>query len=406
MTEDIRALGRHSVLNIAVGDAKSGLRRVSVSITQGNRTQVISDRHYNAKTQHRDTLLLPIDSTALKLQDGPALLTIAATDQSLWSNTSSVSKTMDAEIVPPQIFLLTPTNYVSPGGTGMILYRTSKPVHTTGVFVDDIPFAAYPTTLSGKACYIVFFAMPIDNGSDRGRIRIVARDAGGNEATAVVPRLVLKKKFRNDKMALSDHFLQQKMPEFIAQNPALRDKTPIDIFVYVNSELRGKNNRTIEEIARKSGAKQLWQDTFLRMKDASPMAQFGDRRLWLYRGRPIGESVHMGVDLASTAKAPIEAANTGIIAFTGALGIYGNTVIIDHGQGLQTLYAHLSDIQVQNGQSIKRGEVIGHSGLSGLAGGDHLHFSMVVGGKFVNPTEWWDAHWIADNVTKKIPASF
>jgi murein DD-endopeptidase MepM/ murein hydrolase activator NlpD len=142
------------------------------------------------------------------------------------------------------------------------------------------------------------------------------------------------------------------------------------------------------------------------MKNAAPMAQFGDKRSYVYDGRIVGESIHLGVDLASTAHSSIEAANNGLVAYTGTLGIYGNTVILDHGLGLFSLYAHLNAIHVKNGQDVKRGEPVGQSGTSGLAGGDHLHFSLIVGGEFVNPQEWWDAHWISDNVTKKLDVSF
>jgi len=106
------------------------------------------------------------------------------------------------------------------------------------------------------------------------------------------------------------------------------------------------------------------------------------------------------VDLASTAMAPIEAANKGVVVFTGALGIYGNTVIIDHGLGIFSLYGHLSSISTAVGKTVAKGEKIGLSGMSGLAGGDHLHFSMIVGGQFVNPQEWWDPHWMKDNLNK------
>jgi len=132
------------------------------------------------------------------------------------------------------------------------------------------------------------------------------------------------------------------------------------------------------------------------------MASFAQERTYLFEGMAVSKSTHLGVDLASTERAPIESANNGVVVYTGYLGIYGNTVIVDHGLGLSSLYAHLSDITVKIGQNVARGETLGNSGSTGLAGGDHLHFSILVGGEFVNPTEWWDAHWIRDNVTGKL----
>ena len=76
------------------------------------------------------------------------------------------------------------------------------------------------------------------------------------------------------------------------------------------------------------------------------------------------------------------------------LGIYGNCVIIDHGMGVQSLYGHLSSFDVKVGDTVTRGQIVGRSGMTGLAGGDHLHFTMLVGGRMVNPVEWWDPHWI------------
>jgi murein DD-endopeptidase MepM/ murein hydrolase activator NlpD len=170
--------------------------------------------------------------------------------------------------------------------------------------------------------------------------------------------------------------------------------------------MRQDNFKTIQSLVLKSEARQLWEDTFLRMKNASPMAMYGDRRTYVYGGKIVGESLHEGVDLASVQHAPIEAANHGIVAFAGPLGIYGSTAILDHGFGLFTLYAHLSTMDVKAGQAVKKGDVIGRSGMTGLAGGDHLHFSIIVGGRFVNPIEWWDPHWIADNVTRKMAMAY
>jgi murein DD-endopeptidase MepM/ murein hydrolase activator NlpD len=170
--------------------------------------------------------------------------------------------------------------------------------------------------------------------------------------------------------------------------------------------MRIDNDTALREICQKSHPRQLWEGTFLRMKNAAPMALFGDKRTYQYQGKSIGESTHMGVDLASTANAPVEASNNGIVAYTGYLGIYGNIVVIDHGLGFFSIYGHLNGIDVQNGQEVKKGNIIGRTGSTGLAGGDHLHFGLLIGGRFVNPQEWWDTHWIDDNVSKKMSVSF
>jgi len=69
---------------------------------------------------------------------------------------------------------------------------------------------------------------------------------------------------------------------------------------------------------------------------------------------------------------------------------------------LFSLYGHLSSIAVKKGQMVSRGDIIGNSGMTGLAGGDHLHFSIIVHRTYVNPVEWWDSNWIANNITSKL----
>jgi len=77
-------------------------------------------------------------------------------------------------------------------------------------------------------------------------------------------------------------------------------------------------------------------------------------------------------------------------------------VAIDHGYGLQSIYGHLSRIGVKLGDMVKKGQMIGRSGSTGLAGGDHLHFSMQLDGVQVNPVEWWDEQWIEDRVLSRL----
>jgi murein DD-endopeptidase MepM/ murein hydrolase activator NlpD len=138
------------------------------------------------------------------------------------------------------------------------------------------------------------------------------------------------------------------------------------------------------------------------MGNSQVEANFADYRTYMYRGQEVDRQVHLGFDLASTAASPLVASNSGKVVHAGWLGIYGNCVIIDHGMGVASLYGHLSSIEVKAGDGVKRGQQIGRSGMTGLAGGDHLHFTMLVHGRAVNPVEWWDPHWIADRIDRKL----
>ena len=99
---------------------------------------------------------------------------------------------------------------------------------------------------------------------------------------------------------------------------------------------------------------------------------------------------------------PVEAANSGNVAFAGDLGIYGNTVIIDHGLGLFTLYGHLSSIDIKAGRFRRQAPGSRQDGRDRLAAGDHLHFGIYLDGVAVLPVEWWDQKWIDDNVKPKL----
>ena len=149
----------------------------------------------------------------------------------------------------------------------------------------------------------------------------------------------------------------------------------------------------------------LWRGTvFHPFTNSSAESAFADQRTYVYQGKVVDHQVHLGFDLASFAGTPIVAANRGKVLFADELGIYGNCVIVDHGYGVQSLYAHLSSMDVKPGDLVEKEQPIGRSGMTGLAGGDHLHFTMLVNGQMVNPIEWWDAHWIEDRILRKIKA--
>jgi murein DD-endopeptidase MepM/ murein hydrolase activator NlpD len=166
----------------------------------------------------------------------------------------------------------------------------------------------------------------------------------------------------------------------------------------VNRELRKVNNHFLIELAGESEPRFFWKDAFRPLVNASIEASFADFRSYFYQQQKVDEQVHLGFDMAVVERHPILSATAGKVLFAGYLGIYGNTVVLDHGYGINTLYAHLSSIDVKKGDPIVQDQKLGNSGATGLAGGDHLHFSLLVQGVQTNPVEFWDQHWIQDHV--------
>ena len=402
LNQEIVAIGKAKKVEITFSDQKSGLSSIMLEIVQDNKGHILINEKISTKGTKQKISVVTFDTASLNLHDGPAIINIKAVDYSILRNKTVQSLNVTIDNIPPQITLPGTTNHINQGGTCFIAYRISKPTDLTGVYVNDYFTTGHTLMIANKPASVTYFALPYNASRTKTKITVFARDYAGNETRITLPCKIKEKKFRSDKMNLSESFLQQKMPEFQAMVPSLAGKTQLEVFKYVNTEMRNDNFQTIHSFCQKSTSKKLWEGAFLRMSSASPMALFGDKRAYFVAGKNVASSVHSGVDLASVAHAPIEATNSGIIVFAGPLGIYGNAIIIDHGLGVFSLYAHLSSLATSVGKTVKKEELIGYSGTSGLAGGDHLHFSIIVGGQFVNPQEWWDGHWIEDNINKKM----
>lgn len=401
LADDIEIISAHKDISITLVDMKSGLRSYRVSLLQEDKEYEVAQADLPLKGTFEKKLDIEIVPSKLNIKDGKALLIVHAVDFSPLKNSVSISKEVSIDSVPPQVALISTAHYVNPGGTCLVLYSASDDAVVSGVRCGESLFPGAPVRIGDISCYLSYVAVPMDILSSTP-VAVMARDKASNESMAEVSFYVRDRGFRKDKVNLGDSFINGKASQFRTKDPSLAEKTPLQIFAYLNETLREENNKMIDSICDKTDEKQLWQGAFLRMKNAATMALFGDRRTYMYKGAAIGESIHRGIDLASVRQAPVQAANKGRVLFASDLGIYGNTVIIDHGQGLASLYAHLSVIKVQEGQEVDKGKVIATSGATGFAGGDHLHFSMLVHGVFVDPVEWWDAHWIQDNVELKL----
>lgn len=386
--------------NVQLNSPRSALKELVVTATQDGKRVEVLRRTFPEKTlSHTEAFQLPRNSG---FKQGPIEMSITARSHALLSflgrGKTSITEKLVLDFTPPQIEVTPGIHNVFQGGAAAVAYTVSKPVTRTGVQVAQYFFPAYPQ--GGKGGFVCYFGMPYDMPATDFKPRIVAEDKAGNEATQAVNALGIARNFKSDSLEVPDSFLDAKMTQYSAMYPEL--KTPVEIYKRVNSELRKQNVAELLKIGLDTAPTQLWSGAFLRLPNAAGRAGYGDQRDYYYKGEKIDHETHLGVDLASVAGAAVPAANAGRVVMAQFFGIYGNCIIIDHGQGLQSLYSHLSKFEVAKGAVVQKGQIIARTGATGLAGGDHLHFGMIVSGLQVSPVEWWDEHWIHDNILKHI----
>ena len=396
-------------LMLTAEDRKRGLRAVRLSITQGGKETVLLDETFsyqgilNRDGVHRVEKEVFVDPAALKLAQGELNILLKVWDYSRRGegNLAGLQHKSIMDTVPPSLRAVSRMHNVNVGGVGFAVYQTSQDAASSGVFVDDLFFPGYPDRdQRGKGIHHCYFAIPYDKTSNP-KILLWAKDKAGNEAKTSFYCHVIQKKFREDKIEISDGFIQKLLPYF-SFYPLGSEDSDIKKFLKINNDLRRENHQALSRLNDRTSPDKLWDGVWLSHLNGQTMARFADHRLYFYKGQRVDDKFHLGVDLASLANAPVLASNNGKVVFADRLGIYGLAVVIDHGQGLSSVYGHLSKIEVSPGQEVKKGESLGVTGDTGLAGGDHLHFSVMLQGIFVNPVEWWDPHWIKDNVTKKL----
>jgi murein DD-endopeptidase MepM/ murein hydrolase activator NlpD len=301
-------------------------------------------------------------------------------------------------------------HFINHGGAEFVVYRAAPPEVVSGVRVGDQFYPGFPASGAGvggadPSLKVAFFAL-LWNQDLNTPIELYAKDEAGNETVASFDHRVFPKPFLKSRIELSDTFLQKVVTEILGKTPDLNAAAAgedlLASFLRINRELRQKNADQILSIASQTAPSMLWKGPFLQLGNSKVESKFADHRTYFYQGKEVDQQVHLGYDLAVTANVPVLAENAGIVLFADYLGIYGNCVIIDHGLGVQSLYGHLSSFDVKAGDRVEKGSQIGRSGMTGLAGGDHLHFAVLIGGRPVSPVEWWDAHWVEDRVTRKI----
>jgi murein DD-endopeptidase MepM/ murein hydrolase activator NlpD len=406
-------IGKSNEFSVSLQDKKSGLRKIWIAMIKNGKEVVLIDEAlpsaglFGGGEVKTKTLNITFEPGKFEFSDGKAIIRLAVWDYSWrgwWQgNQIYVEKNLIIDTHPPEIEVISRAHNLTQGGAGLVIYRTSEESHQSGVQVGDNFFPGHAGYFKDPRIQLAFIGLGYQQGPET-KIMVKAVDKAGNAAKAGVNHHIRKKTFKNDKIRISDRFLSWKVPELENEITAEATASLVDKFIKINRELRQANYQQITALIQKTTTAKHWGGNFLRMPGSANQAGFADHRVYNYQGKIIDRQVHLGIDLASVAHAPVPAANSGIVIFNGPLGIYGRTILLDHGFGLFSMYAHLNRSDVSKGQQVSKGDILGRTGSTGLAGGDHLHFSMLVHNTFVNPIEWWDAAWIKNNISSKIEA--
>ncbi len=398
LTPDSGPVSPATPLTLLVQDEGTGLKAIDVNLVQGD-LRISLNRQEFPTPLEQTTIELSLDG--LRLREGTFTIEVSATDQAIYrlgkGNTAETSFELLNDSRPPAISVISRAHNFTRGGAGLVTYSLDEPVKRTGVIFDDHFFPAFQQP---SGMYVSSVTFPYDLDPKEFVPRIVAVDLADNERQAGIYYRANNQQFRQRQINITDSFLDTTLPEFTHQVPKF--DTELETFLYINQQIRKENRATVAALAAESASEPQWQGAFLRQPGTATLSLFADHRTYLYKGKEIDRTVHLGYDLASTTQAEIISANSGKVIFSDFLGIYGLCIVIDHGIGIQTLYAHLSQSQVEVGQQVGRGDVIARSGVTGLAGGDHLHFEVLVNGIPVQPIEWWDANWVHNNIDSKL----
>ena len=400
--DPVRVIGQNTPVVVHV-TSPHGVRRLSAELEQNGSRYGAFEFSQPAR---RLFFLLGHDGSAVfrfavgrtktpALRDGKATLIVSAQANDFRASTATVALDVDVNTEAPRVSVDGFQHYVNQGGAELVTFTVSGYWTEAGVRVGPYTFRSFP--LPGRPANERFslFAFPWNVPASTVPV-VYASNPSGAEAKGHFWCKVFPKSFRTRDLELSDAFLDKAVDEIDPNGTG--DK--LERFLKINGDLRRQNNQILADLRLKTTEKVLWTGAFWRYGKTESF--FADSRNYVYKGKVVDHQTHLGFDLSDLQHAPVVAANDGNVVFAGNLGIYGNCIVVDHGYGLQSIYGHLSEIAVKPGDAVKKGQPMGKSGSTGLAAGDHLHFSMQVDGVQITPVEWWDEHWIRDRILSKL----
>lgn len=400
LASPVVAIGTATPIRVEASDP-NGLKSFTAILKQNGQSQVVFRDQKASKQPSRTYSFDAGKKQASFLKEGSASLILRAASNDLRGRTTTLAQNVKVILRPPTIVADGRQHYINQGGTGLVVLDLGGNWNQAGVRVGKVSVGSFPMPgqQDNSNHRFALFPFPWNASADTMPVAF-AKNAAGTEATASFAVKITPKEFRHRKVNVTDRDMQKVVGALDPNGSG----SLLDRFLKLNRQMRKANTAKIFSLRNDTEARILWSGPFVPPEGARE-AFFADDRSYFYKGKKIDEEVHLGYDIAGTSHMPVKAANSGRVIYAAPLGIYGNCVIIDHGYSLDSLYGHMSKLLVKPGDMVKKGQQIGISGSTGMAFGDHVHFSMIVDGIQVNPKEWWDPHWIQGHILNPMRAT-
>jgi murein DD-endopeptidase MepM/ murein hydrolase activator NlpD len=398
LTTEVSTIGQATPIGVRVTDPR-GIRSASATVEQSGASYAVWQVVQASKAKEASWNFTAGVRTTPQLKDGKAKLIVEATSNDLLHKSARVEREVTVVTQPPTVSVDSEQHYIYIGMADLATFSVSGAYTAAGVRVGDQSFRAWPMP-GGKPGLFSLYAFAWNMPQTTIPV-VFAANGAGNDVTSPLTVVFPKKEqphYTVHQLQISDQFMQKVVGELDPNGTG----DMVARFVKINSEMRKANNKTLAELRFKTADHFLFSQPFQRQSHSAAEATFADLRHYIYQGKEIDQQVHLGYDLAVTQHVGVEASNDGRVVWAAPLGIYGNCIVVDHGYGLQTIYGHMSHFDVHEGDMVKRGQVMGQSGMTGMAGGDHIHFAMQLDGVQIDPKEWWDPHWIQDHVARRV----
>lgn len=389
-------------LNVALSD-ESGIKSYKVYYKTFKKEIVLNSKELDS---NQSKVVFNIEKFILDPSIEKIKIAIEVIDNSMWKffqgnkTYKEFDLTIDRE--KPLARVLVNSRTIKKGGSATVVVEVKdKNLSKKYIsFNDEYQFELIP--FMKKDFYAAIIAWPIDV-EEFNIVNLVAIDKAKNKTVTKVPLYIKDLKIKDDNINISKNFIEKVSIPVLKKSDYAIPTNDVDIFIKQNRELRAKNLATIKSESLKNMSKDMLLEynfrTFKRLEGSKTFAGFAERRQYFYENEKIDQAWHLGMDWASIKHADVKSSNSGKVIFNDYLGIYGNTLIIDHKLGIQSLYAHTSKFYVKKDEKVKIGQKIAETGSTGAVFGDHLHFGMLVQGIEVNPLEWMDRAWIKSRVT-------